>query len=234
MLKKALDEINLKIAHSAFEKFDKFTQIMLDYNKNVNLTRITQPEDIAVKHYADSLSPLLTGLFFEKAKVIDVGCGAGFPSFPLKFARDDLNVCQVDSLRKRVDFLNKVHNELSLNNIEAIHARAEELARKDSHREAFDIAVSRAVADLKVLAELVLPFVKIGGYFIALKGRSAEQELEDAKGAIKILGGSIEKVMPIEFKDYDTVHNLIIIKKISAISPKYPRNSAKISKSPLK
>ena len=222
------------LENSKAEQFSKYFDLLIDWNEKINLTAITEEQDVITKHFLDSLMCLESGVISDNATVIDVGTGAGFPGIPLKIAKDGLNVTLLDSLAKRLNFLNEVIDNLNLKNIKTVHARAEDGGRDDSLREKFDIAVSRAVANLSTLSELCLPFVKVGGYFVSMKGPGAEEEILNAKNAIKILGGEIERVVPYDIPTTDFKHNLVIIKKISPIPQKYPRNAPKPAKQPLK
>lgn len=216
------------------EQFGKYFNLLIDWNEKINLTAITEEQDVITKHFLDSLMCLESGVISDDASVIDVGTGAGFPGIPLKIAKDGLNVTLLDSLAKRLNFLNEVIDNLNLKNIKTVHARAEDGGKDDGLREKFDVAVSRAVANLSTLSELCLPFVKVGGYFVSMKGPGAEEEISNAKNAIKILGGEIERVVPYDIPTTDLQHNLVIIKKISPIPQKYPRNAPKPAKQPLK
>ena len=216
------------------EKFQRYYELLVDWNEKINLTAITEKTEVATKHFLDSILITESGKFTSGAKVIDVGTGAGFPGLPLKIFDESLNVTLMDSLGKRINFLNEVINELSLENVETIHSRAEDLGQDKNHREHYDIAVSRAVANLSTLSELCLPFVKVGGYFISLKGPNVENEIADAKKAIKLLGGEIENVVNYDIPGTDLNHNMVIIKKVSNTSTKYPRKAPKPAKEPLK
>ena len=229
-MQKKLEKIikNSKITPNIemINNFNQFFQLLIEGNKVCNLTAITEEDEVIEKHFFDSIYPNFA--FKENAKVIDIGAGAGFPSIPLKIVRPDLNFTLLDSLNKRINFLNGVINELNLKNIQTIHGRAEDFARKAEFREQFDIATARAVANLKVLAEYCLPFVKIGGLFIALKSSSCENEITEAKEMIKILGGRIKEV--IDYKINDNERKLVIIEKVVETPAKYPRNPNQIKK----
>lgn len=215
------------------EKFQKYYELLVEWNEKINLTAITEKNEVATKHFLDSVLICESGKFTSGAKVIDVGTGAGFPGLPLKIFDESLNVTLMDSLGKRINFLNEVISELSLENVEAIHSRAEDLGKDKNHREQYDIAVSRAVANLSTLSELCLPFVKVGGYFISLKGPNVENEIADAKKAIKLLGGQIEDVVNYDIPNTDLNHNMVIVKKVLPTSTKYPRKAPKPAKEPL-
>lgn len=214
------------------DKFEKYKELILKYNEHTNLTRITEDDEFNVKHFLDSLSLFKTKKFDREKKIIDIGTGAGFPGVPLKLYNEQLDITLLDSLRKRIDFLNRVIEELNLKKIKAIHARAEEIARTEEYREQFDMAVSRAVANLATLTEYAMGFVKVGGYFISQKGPEYKEELEKAKRAIELMGGVVEDVIHIPLpKDID--HYIIVIKKIKKTDKKYPRGGGKPRKTPL-
>lgn len=214
------------------DKFEKYKELILKYNEHTNLTRITEDDEFNVKHFLDSLSLFKTKKFDGEKKIIDIGTGAGFPGIPLKLYNEQLDITLLDSLRKRIDFLNGVIEELNLKKIKAIHARAEEIARTEEYREQFDIAVSRAVANLATLTEYAMGFVKVGGYFISQKGPEYKEELEKAKRAIELMGGIVEDVIHTPLpKDID--HYIIVIKKLKKTDKKYPRGGGKPRKAPL-
>lgn len=214
------------------DKFEKYKELILEYNKHTNLTRITEDEEFNVKHFLDSLSLFKTDLFVKDKKIIDIGTGAGFPGLPLKLYNEDLDITLLDSLRKRIDFLDGVIEELGLKKIRAIHARAEEIARDPKYRESYDIAVSRAVANLSTLTEYSMAFVKVGGYFISQKGPEYKEELKSAKRAIELMGGEVKDVIHTPLPN-DIDHYIIVIKKVKATDKKYPRGGGKPRKSPL-
>jgi 16S rRNA (guanine527-N7)-methyltransferase len=216
------------------DKFDKYYKLLIEWNEKINLTAITDEKEAALKHFVDSICALDCGLFSKGAKIIDVGTGAGFPGLPLKIVRDDLDVTLMDSLNKRINFLNEVIASLGLNGIETVHARAEEMGRNKNHREKYDICVSRAVANLASLTELCMPFIKNGGYFISLKGPKAAEEVEEAKKAIDLLGGEFVEIKNYAIDETDLEHNLVIIKKIKPCEKRFPRNAPKPIKEPLK
>ena len=214
------------------DKFEKYKELILEYNKHTNLTRITEDEEFNVKHFLDSLSLFKTDLFVKDKKIIDIGTGAGFPGLPLKLYNEDLDITLLDSLRKRIDFLDGVIEELGLKKIRAIHARAEEIARDPNYRESYDIAVSRAVANLSTLTEYAMAFVKVGGYFISQKGPEYKEELKSAKRAIELMGGEVKDIIHTPLPN-DIDHYIIVIKKVKATDKKYPRGGGKPRKSPL-
>ena len=216
-----------------FEKIDIFSHffdILKRENKKINLTRIIEEEDVAKKHFLDSI--FAQDFIQQNAKVIDIGAGAGFPSIPLKIIRDDLDFTLLDSVNKKVDFLNTAIKELNLKNIVAIHERCEDLSQKTEFRETFDVCVVRAVAELNILCEYCLPFVKVGGIFIAYKSENIDEELQRAEKAIKIMGGELEKVFYYNL-DENRKNCLVIIKKIRRTPKQYPRRGNKPRSLPI-
>lgn len=233
---KRLFELN-SLSEPSLEEVKKLfslTDIMLETNKTMNLTAIKEENSIILRHYVDSL--LVSLLIPENSKVIDIGCGAGFPTLPLAIFRPDILITAVDSTAKRIDYVNSTAQKLGLSNVTAIAARAEELGHDLDYREAFDIATARAVAALPILTELCLPMVKINGCFIAMKGARADEELELSQKAIQICGGKIGGVLHPSLTNRDDsceTRCLIQIDKLSATPQNYPRHFSKISKKPL-
>ena len=230
-LKQKLNEFNIEISDNQLEKFDKYMQLLLEWNEKINLTAIIEPDEVKIKHFLDSLTVLK--YINDEDKVIDIGTGAGFPGIPLKIMKPDAKITLLDSLNKRINFLNLVIEELELKNIEAIHGRAEEFARNKQYREKYDVAVSRAVANLSTLTEYMLPFVKVGGRCICMKGANLKEELDKAKNAIQELGGKIEIIDNFYLSNNDNERNILIIKKIKETKSKYPRKAGIPSKEPL-
>lgn len=208
---------------------EEYWQLVKKKNEVMNLTAVTDDDEAAKRHFLDSLQ-LLRLADLSCARVIDVGTGAGFPGVPLKIAQPDMELCLLDSLGKRVDFLREACGSIGIEG-EFIHARAEELAMKPAYRDGFDIAVSRAVARLNLLSELCLPFVKEGGLFMAMKAGDSEEEINEAKSAIKTLGGRIEKV--VEYEQDGLTRCVVLVRKLTATPKGYPRAFAKIKKNPL-
>lgn len=228
-LKETLNDYDIQLDDNQIDLLLKYMDLVLEKNKVMNLTAITEEEMFHVKHFVDSLYVLNLFDFEENKTIIDVGTGAGFPAIPIKIARDDLKFTLLDSLRKRVDFLKDVIDELHLTDIKAVHERAEECTRTAEYREQYDYCISRAVSKLDTLAEFCLPFVKVGGYMIAMKGKSDETDV--GENAIKILGGKIEQT--IDYKIDDEDRSLVVIKKIKETPKKYPRGGGKPKKNPL-
>lgn len=230
MIRQVLAASNLKLTGKMIAQFEKYAALLIEWNKKMNLTAITEPRQIAIKHFLDSLSLLSAYDVPQAAKVIDVGTGAGFPGVPLKIARPDIELTLLDSLQKRLVFLDVLTDQLELK-VALVHCRAEDGARKDLFREKFDVAVSRAVAPLNILLEYCLPFVKVGGVFVALKGSRAQEEIDAAKNALQVLNGEIVKVE--NFKLAEEERNVIVIRKTEEVDFLYPRSSAKIKRKPL-
>lgn len=230
LLKNGFSAMKLSVSDAQIAQLEDFTARMLETNKVMNLTRITDPKEIAEKHLLDCAS-LLQAADFSKKSVVDVGCGAGFPGMPLHILCPSCDLTLLDSLGKRIRFLQGCIDAMNLSDIEAVHARAEEFAAK--HREQYDFAVSRAVAQLNVLAELSLPLVKQDGAFIAMKSKDTDEELERAKKAIRLLGGEIEKIIDYTIPHTEITHRLVVIRKKNHTPKQYPRPFRKISASPL-
>ncbi len=224
-----LNHNNIKTDADFEENILKFSDIFLETAKTLNLTAIKEPHEVVIKHYFDSLYPMSLGLIEENSKIIDIGCGGGFPSMPLKLCDKTLDFTLLDSLKKRLTFLDGVINELALDKISTLHARAEEGSRKKEMRDSFDIALSRAVASLPLLCELCLPFVKVGGYFLAYKG-SDQSEIEEARAHIKELSGEIEDIITYNLPEDMGARTLVVIKKVKPTHPMYPRTSKALSK----
>lgn len=229
ILKNGSKKLNTELDDDKISKLIKYSELLKEWNEKINLTAITDDFGIATKHFLDSLSAISTG--YVKGKVIDVGCGAGFPGLVLKIAKPELELTLLDSLNKRINFLKETATVLELDNINFVHSRAEDEARRK--RESYDTVVSRAVANMQVLSELCLPFLKIGGRFLALKGPLADKELEDAKRAIHILGGEVEKIFECEIPYTQLSHKIIIIKKVRHTPIQFPRKAGIVTKTPI-
>ena len=231
-----LSLLSIKLEESQYLLFYKYYELLVEWNKVMNLTAITEINEVITKHFVDSLSLIkATGDIREKDyRIIDLGTGAGFPGIPLKIAFPDLKLTLMDSLNKRINFLNEVIHCLGLEEIEAIHGRAEDLGRDVEYREQFDYCVSRAVANLSTLSEYCMPFVKVGGYFIPYKSGKIEEELGAAKHAIFLLGGKVEEVNTFLLPGTEAERSLVKIVKNESISKKYPRKAGLPAKEPLK
>jgi len=222
-----------RLSDMQIKAFDRYYQILLEWNQKMNLTAITDPWEVAVKHMVDSLSCYKAEFFPQGCSLIDVGTGAGFPGIPLKIIRPDIRLTLLDSLQKRVDFLQAAVDYLGLSEVTAIHARAEEGARLKEHREQYQVAVARAVARLNVLCELCLPFVAVGGVFIALKGAQYQEEIAEAQRAIGLLGGEIVLTEPIKLPGLADKRAVVYIQKLTATAAAYPRRPGIPEKKPL-
>ncbi|MBW6411775.1 16S rRNA (guanine(527)-N(7))-methyltransferase RsmG [Clostridium weizhouense] len=234
LMAKAAEDVGLKLSESQYEKFIIYKDLLKEWNEKINLTAITEDEEIIKKHFIDSIKAFKREEFKKANTLIDVGTGAGFPGIPIAIMRSEIKVILLDSLNKRVNFLNTVINELNLKNVTTIHSRAEDGARQKNLRESFDIATSRAVANMSVLSEFCLPYVKVGGHFIALKGPSVDQEIKDSKKAIATLGGTLIDICEVQIEDTELKHNLVIVKKINECPKTYPRKAGNVTKNPIK
>ena len=234
IFKRNLESINVELSDKQIEQLDKYYEILVEWNSFMNLTGITEYEEVMLKHYLDSLVLRLPidGSNLN-IKLIDVGTGAGFPGLPLKIAYPDTEVVLLDSLNKRIKFLDEVIAQLGLKGISTVHGRAEDGGKSKELREQFDVSVSRAVADLSVLSEYNLPFVKVGGYFVAYKSGEIDEELEKSKKAILILGGQIEKVDKFKLPETDIERSLVYIKKVKNTPKKFPRKAGLPAKEPI-
>lgn len=232
ILKKYLKEINIKLDDKQLKKFYDYMNYLIEENKKVNLTAITDPKEIIIKHFVDSL--MINNEIKNNSYMIDIGTGAGFPGIPIKIYRDDINMVLLDSLSKRINFLNNVKSMLNLNNIITIHSRVEDFARDKNNKEKFDVVTSRAVASLNVLLEYMLPLTKINGKCICMKGSNIDDELKNSQNALNILGGEIEKIENTTIPFTDIKRNIIIVKKVKNTPNKYPRNAGIPSKKPIK
>lgn len=230
-LQSALAEYEIDITQMQLDQFDLYAKLLVEWNEKINLTSITDPDEIVIKHFVDSLLLLRAANLPQGASLIDVGTGAGFPSTPLAVLRRDLQITQLDSLNKRILFLQAVSDQLGLP-IKTVHLRAEEGGKSAEFREKYDYATARAVANLQTLSEYCIPFVKPGGFFIALKGIEVEEELCSAKRAIQTLGAQLERVEKLQLPNQDG-RSIVLIKKISQTPQKYPRMQGKIKKNPL-
>lgn len=224
---------NINLSEKQVEQFQIYYEYLIKINQVMNLTAITQKDEVIMKHFLDSLSITQLIDFSQTENVIDVGTGAGFPGIPLKIAFPHLQVTLMDSLNKRVKFLNETGEKIGVKNMVAIHSRAEELGKNKEYREKYDLCVSRAVANLSTLSEYCIPFVKIGGYFVSYKGNHISQECREASGAIEQLGGKIEKQLEFYLPGSDIERTFIKIKKIKQTPNKYPRKAGMPAKEPL-
>lgn len=227
----SMNSIGIELTDSQLNAFETYYDMLIDRNKVMNLTAITEFDEVMDKHFLDSVYLFRSIKLEANYKLIDIGTGAGFPGIPLKIVFPELKITLLDSLNKRVGFLNDLIEELNLNDIEAIHGRAEDIARDKAYRASYDIAVSRAVANLSTLSEYCLPFVKIGGKFVSYKSGDCADEVDNAKAAIHLLGGKINKID--EFSYSNNSRSFIVIDKVMNTSSKYPRKAGLPSKKPL-
>ncbi len=233
LLESKAKELSLTFSERQIKQFEDYYRILIEWNHVMNLTAITEYEEVVEKHFIDSLSIINAMDFSEIFNIIDIGTGAGFPGIPLKIAFPDINITLLDSLNKRVKFLNEVIEQLGLNNINAIHGRAEDYAKQKEYREQYDLCVSRAVANLSTLSEYCLPYVKINGLFIPYKSGDIDVELEKSEHAVSILGGVVSDVIRFQLPGTDIGRSFVKIKKIKSTGKKYPRKAGLPSKEPL-
>ena len=225
-----IEALSGNVSEVQLVQFEKYSRMLVEWNEKMNLTAVTDPDGIAVKHFLDSILPLYHINFDNISSIADIGTGAGFPGIPLKIMMPDKNVTLIDSLNKRINFLKAVCEETGLNGVECIHGRAEEMGKNKDYREKYDAVVSRAVANMTVLCEYCLPFVKVGGMFVALKAENADEELELAKPMIGTLGGKVEEVIEAPLPMSDITRKLIVVRKVKVTPPKFPRRADKIKK----
>lgn len=226
------NEIGFLLKEKQINQFYAYMKLLLEWNEKINLTAITKPEEIILKHFIDSMT--IAKYIDKNLRLIDVGTGAGFPGIPLKIIREDIEITLLDSLNKRVNFLNEVINQLGLTKIQTIHSRVEDFGQDKKYREKFDCATSRAVANLSTLAEYLMPLVKLNGVCISMKGSNIEEEIQGSKKAISVLGGKIEKKEEFQLPKSNIDRNIVIIRKIKPTPQKYPRKSGTPAKDPIK
>ena len=225
--------ISVELTDKQVSQFIKFYEMLVEWNKVMNLTGITEYDEVVMKHFVDSLSIVKVNGFDNVTSIIDVGTGAGFPGIPLKIVFPEIKITLLDSLNKRIKFLNAVIDELELENIETIHGRAEDFSKKEDYREQYDLCVSRAVANLATLSEYCLPYVKTGGTFISYKSGTVQEEAKEAEKAIKILGGQVKDITYFKLPDSEIDRSLVIINKKKSTPGKYPRKAGTPLKEPL-
>ncbi len=230
---KGLNELNITLDEAKVKQFLDYYELLVEKNKVMNLTAITEYEEVVVKHFLDSISIGKYVNFKGGESLIDIGTGAGFPGIPLKITYSELEITLLDSLNKRIKFLGEVKEAINLSKIDMIHGRAEDYGQNANYREKYDYCVSRAVANMSTLAEYCLPFVKVGGYFISYKSGNVEEELRTAKHALAVLGAKVEKVESFTLPGSDISRTLVFIRKIDKMKKKYPRKAGLPSKEPL-
>lgn len=233
-LREGLEQLNIEVDNKTLEKLINFKDILLEWNEKINLTAITDEREIYIKHFLDSATCLSTGYIEDNDKIIDIGTGAGFPGLVLKILKDNIDITLLDSLKKRMKYLEEAISKLGVGKLDIIHGRAEEYGVKNGQRESYDIALSRAVASLNVLSEYCIPFVKVGGLFLCQKGPNYSDELKEAEKAINILGGKVEDIKKYILPYSDIAHYIIVIRKLSSTPTKFPRKPGKPSSSPIK
>lgn len=233
LLYRGADELGISLESLQVEQFKAYCSLLILWNERMNLTAIVDPKEIAIKHFIDSVALLKIHPIDTGARVIDVGTGAGFPGIPLKIVRPDIHLVLLDSLQKRTQFLQTVIDQLSLSNVLVMHGRAEEKGQIAEYRESFDIVLSRAVAPLHILSELCLPFVRVGGYFLSMKGPEVQEEIAQAQVAITSLGGMDDQTSTFLLPISKDPRSLISIKKISPTPAKFPRRPGMPEKKPL-
>lgn len=226
------NEIGIFLKEKQINQFYTYMNLLLEWNKKINLTAITKPEEVILKHFIDSMT--IANNIEKNARLIDVGTGAGFPGIPLKIIREDVEVVLLDSLNKRITFLKEVIKQLSLTKIEAIHSRVEEFGKNKKYRESFDYATSRAVANLSTLSEYLIPLIKLEGCCISMKGSDVKEEIQQSKNAILLLGGKIEEIRKFKLPKSDINRNIIIIRKVKSTPLQYPRKPGMATKEPIK
>lgn len=234
IMKEASLEVGLDLTEKQYNQFIAYMKLLQEWNEKINLTAITEDEEVIKKHFIDCIKAFKSNAVKNAKSAIDVGTGAGFPGLPIAIMNPDVNVTLLDSLNKRINFLNTVIAQLGLKNVKTIHSRAEDGARNPEFREKFDIATSRAVANMAVLSELCMPYVKVNGYFVALKGPAIEEELKEGQKAINTLGGKLENIIEVNIEESDLKHNIVEIKKISKCPKAYPRKAGTVNKKPIK
>ena len=234
VLTKKVKELSIVLNDKQIQQFEQYYNILVEWNKVMNLTAITEYEEVVEKHFLDSLTIVNAINIAKIVTLIDVGTGAGFPGIPLKIAFPHLKVTLLDSLNKRIKFLNEVINLLELDDIKAIHGRAEDYAKQAEYREQYDICVSRAVANLATLSEYCLPYVKVDGLFVPYKSGEIDEELKSSEKAVSILGGKVEEVVKFQLPGTDIGRSFVKIHKIIEIKKKYPRKAGMPTKEPLK
>lgn len=221
------------LTQEQIDKFERFYDLLEEWNYKIDITKIVDEKEVYIKHFLDSLLLTKSGYIEKNQLIIDIGTGGGFPGIPLKIYNESLQFMLLDSLKKRINFLDLLVEDLNFDDVVPVHGRAEEIGRDEDFREKFDIATSRAVAKLQTLLEYCLPFVKVGGYFIAMKGPNYKEELKEAKGAIKLLGGTLDKVVEYELPEELGQRTLIVIKKVKNTPHRFPRAGGKPKSKPL-
>lgn len=233
-LENALNNLSIPYSTEIIDKFEKYMERIIEWNDKVNLTAITERDEFIKKHFIDSVLCYTFPEMIKAKSLIDVGTGAGFPGIPLALLYPEKKFILMDSLNKRLKIIDEICAELQINNVTTLHGRAEDLGKNKAHREKYDICVSRAVANLATLSEYCLPFIKVGGAFLAYKGMKAEEEIKEANKAIQLLGGKLIDERKVHLAEFDLEHNIIVIEKMKNTPAKFPRKAGTPSKEPLK
>lgn len=234
ILKKGIEDIGLKCSDETIDKFSKYREILVEWNQKMNLTGIEEEKEVYIKHFLDSVAAVKKGYIKDGMSIIDVGTGAGFPGLPLRICLENSKVTLLDSLNKRINFLSEVCTNINIDDIELIHGRAEDFGKDEKYREQYDIATARAVAGLPILMEFCVPFIKVGGYFVCLKGPNADTELEESRKAMEVLGLEFVEKIDVELPEIELKHNIVVFKKVNSTPAKYPRKAGKPVKTPIK
>lgn len=234
ILRQGINGFGIEANDQMINDLKTYREILVDWNQKMNLTGIEEEREVFIKHFLDSISAVSNGYIKNRISLIDVGTGAGFPGLPLKICLRDIKLTLLDSLNKRINFLQEVSNTVNLEDVEFIHGRAEDFGKDSKYREQFDVATARAVAGLPILMEFCVPFVKLGGYFVCLKGPNANLELEESQKAMEVLGLEFIEKIDIELPNEELKHNILVFKKVKNTPEKYPRKAGKPAKSPIK
>lgn len=234
ILRQGIKDFGIEVNDQMVSDLKTYREILVDWNQKMNLTGIEEEKEVFIKHFLDSISAVSNGYIKDGISLIDVGTGAGFPGLPLKICLQNIKLTLLDSLNKRINFLQEVSNTVNLKDVEFIHGRAEDFGKNSDYREQYDVATARAVAGLPILMEFCVPFVKVGGYFVCLKGPNANLELEESKIAMDILGLEFVEKIDIELPNEELKHNILVFKKIKNTPERYPRKAGKPAKSPIK
>ncbi|MEG1870842.1 MAG: 16S rRNA (guanine(527)-N(7))-methyltransferase RsmG [Peptostreptococcaceae bacterium] len=234
ILRQGIKGFGLEADDKIINDLKTYREILVEWNQKMNLTGIEEEKEVFIKHFLDSISALSNGYIKDGISLIDVGTGAGFPGLPLKICLKNLKLTLLDSLNKRINFLEEVSNTVNLEDVEFIHGRAEDFGKDEEYREQYDVATARAVAGLPILMEFCVPFVKVGGYFVCLKGPNANLELEESKAAMDVLGLEFVEKIDIELPNEELKHNILVFKKVKNTPEKYPRKAGKPAKNPIK
>lgn len=234
ILAKGICDLGIDVNDKMLDNLKIYRDILADWNQHMNLTGIVEEKEVYIKHFLDSISAVKNGYIKNGMSLIDVGTGAGFPGLPLRICLENLEVTLLDSLNKRINFLQEVSKSVGIDNIEYIHGRAEDFGKSEEYREKYDIATARAVAGLPVLMEFCIPFIKVGGHFVCLKGPNANLELEESKSAMEVLGVEFIEKIDVKLPESDLNHNILVFKKVKNTPEKYPRKAGKPSKNPIK